>query len=98
MEECTHKLTLNDRRDLVLSGVTEVDSSEDHKILLKTVLGNMEVSGEDLRILNLDLTKGDAVIGGKIAISLQFPIGCEWGTCSWSMATRTISGAWSAAA
>ena len=66
MEECTHKLTLNDRRDLVLSGVTEVDSSEDHKILLKTVLGNMEISGEDLRILNLDLTKGDAVIGGKI--------------------------------
>ena len=67
MEEHSHKLILSDHRDLVLSGVTEVDSSEDHKILLKTVLGNMEVSGEELRILNLDLTRGEAMIGGKIA-------------------------------
>ncbi len=66
MEEKMHKLILQNRCDLVLSGVTEVDSSEDKRISLKTVLGDMVVEGHDLRILNLDLTGGDASIGGKI--------------------------------
>lgn len=66
MEEKIHRLTLKDRRELVLSGVTEVDSSEDKRISLKTVLGDMVVEGQDLRILNLDLAGGDASVGGKI--------------------------------
>ena len=66
MEEKMHKLILDNRRDLILSGVTEVDSSEDKKISLKTVLGDMVVEGRDLRILNLDLANGDAAIGGRI--------------------------------
>lgn len=66
MEEKLHRLVLNGRRELILSGVTEVDSSEDRRISLKTVLGNMQVEGEELRILNLDLANGDAEIGGKI--------------------------------
>lgn len=66
MEETTHRLELKNRRDLLLSGVTEMDSSEEHKVLLKTVLGAMEVTGEDLRVLNLDLERGEALIGGKI--------------------------------
>lgn len=66
MEEKVHRLALTDRRDLELSGVTEVDSSEDRRILLKTILGSMEIEGQDLRILNLDLNKGCASVGGKI--------------------------------
>ena len=46
MEEKLHRLVLNGRRELILSGVTEVDSSEDRRIELKTVLGNMQVEGE----------------------------------------------------
>ena len=66
MEETVHRLELKDRRDLCLSGITEVDSSEDRRIMLKTILGPMEIEGQDLRILNLDLTAGCAVVGGKI--------------------------------
>ncbi|MGN0962688.1 MAG: YabP/YqfC family sporulation protein [Clostridia bacterium] len=66
MEEKMHKLILENRRHLILSGVTEVNSSEDKKITLKTVLGDMVVEGQDLRILNLDLTGGEASIGGRI--------------------------------
>lgn len=66
MEEKIHRLALTNRRDLELSGVTEVDSSEDRRILLKTILGPMEIEGQDLRILNLDLEKGCASVGGKI--------------------------------
>ncbi|MBR5328865.1 MAG: sporulation protein YabP [Firmicutes bacterium] len=66
MEEKIHRMALTDRRDLELSGVTEIDSSEDRKILLKTILGPMEIEGQDLRILNLDLEKGCASVGGKI--------------------------------
>lgn len=66
MEETVHRLELKDRRDLHLSGVTEVDSSEDRRILLKTILGPMEIEGQDLRILNLDLSAGCATVGGKI--------------------------------
>lgn len=67
MEETAHKLTLNDRRDLLLTGVTEVDSSEDKKIILKTVLGTLVVEGREMHILHLDLAKSEAAIGGKIA-------------------------------
>lgn len=66
MEEKIHRLVLTDRRNLELCGVTEVDSSEDRRILLKTILGPMEIEGQDLRILNLDLEKGCASVGGKI--------------------------------
>lgn len=66
VEERIHRLALTDRRDLELSGVTAVDSSEDRRILLKTILGPMEIEGRELRILNLDLEKGCASIGGKI--------------------------------
>ena len=66
MEETAHRLTLHDRRDLLLTGVTAVDSSENKKIVLKTVLGDMLVEGADLHILHLDLEKGEAAIGGKV--------------------------------
>lgn len=66
MEDTAHRLTLQDRRDLLLTGVTAVDSSENRKIVLKTVLGDMLVEGKDLHILHLDLTKGEAAIGGKV--------------------------------
>lgn len=64
--EKTHELTLKNRCDLTLSGVTEVDSSEDRRVVLKTVLGPLVIEGRELRIRNLDLTGGEATLGGKI--------------------------------
>ncbi|MGI5874999.1 MAG: YabP/YqfC family sporulation protein [Bacillota bacterium] len=72
MEEKGHRLVLEDRRELALSGVTEVDRSEDHRVVLKTVLGDLAVEGRGLRVRDLDLNSGDAVIGGKIDALVYF--------------------------
>lgn len=67
MEETAHKIILQDRRDLLLTGVTAVDSSEDKKIVLKTVLGALIVEGSDLHIRHLDLESSEAAVGGKVS-------------------------------
>ena len=67
MEEKGQRLVLEDRRTLSLSGVIEADSSEDHRVILKTVLGDLIIDGQKLRIKSLDLNHGEAVVGGHIA-------------------------------
>ena len=40
-----HKLTLNERRELTMTGVTEVVSFEDTAVVLKTSLGTLILQG-----------------------------------------------------
>ena len=40
-----HKLTLNDRRDLILTGVSEVLSFDEDSVTARTDLGILEIQG-----------------------------------------------------
>ena len=59
-------LALENRKKMSLDGVTEIISFNDEQILLKTVLGNMDIRGEELKMNKLDVQNGDVIISGNI--------------------------------
>ena len=61
-----HKLTLNERKNLTMSGVTEVVSVDDEVIVLKTGLGRLVIQGQQLQLKNLSLEGGQMAVDGKI--------------------------------
>ena len=62
-----HKLTLQQREDLTMTGVTEVVSFDDTGVILKTHLGTLTVLGEELSLKTLSLEGGQVAIRGKIS-------------------------------
>lgn len=62
-----HKLTLNERNRLTLTGVTEVISFDDTAVALHTVLGDLEVQGQELKIKNLSIDGGQMEVTGHIS-------------------------------
>lgn len=62
-----HKLTLNQREDLSLSGVSEVVSFDDSSVILKTHLGILTVLGQDLVLKTLSLEGGQVAVSGHIS-------------------------------
>ena len=48
-----HKLTLNDRRDLILTGVSEVLSFDEDSVTARTDLGILEIQGSHLKLKTL---------------------------------------------
>ncbi len=61
-----HKLTLHDRKNLTMNGVTEIVSFDDEVIILKTSLGRLVVQGQQLQLKNLSLDGGQVAVDGKI--------------------------------
>ncbi len=62
-----HKLTLNERKSLTMTGVTEVLSFDENMVLLATTLGRLEVQGENLSLKNLSLDGGQVAVEGEIS-------------------------------
>ena len=62
-----HKLTLNDRKNLTLTGVTEVVSFDDSSVVLRTELGTLEVQGEHLQLKTLSIDGGQVAVDGHIS-------------------------------
>ena len=62
-----HKLTLNERKNLTMTGVTEVVSFDDSAVILKTGLGTLTVQGHDLQLKTLSLDGGQVAVDGSIA-------------------------------
>lgn len=71
VEEKKSNLSLENRKKLILTGVVEVLSFDDEKILLNTCLGMLTIRGESLKMNKLDVQNGDVVIVGNI-ISLVY--------------------------
>lgn len=77
-----HKLTLNARKNLTLTGVTEVVSFDDTAVLLHTELGTLEVQGQELQLKTLSIDGGQVVVDGQIsALIYEEPraAGSFWG-------------------
>ena len=54
-----HQIVLEDREELTITGVEEVESFDESSIVLSTVRGGLEVQGEGLHIERLSLDGGD---------------------------------------
>jgi sporulation protein YabP len=65
-----HKLSLEDRRVLTMTGVTEVVSFDENAVVLKTEQGMLTVHGKDLQLKNLSLDGGQIAVDGHICALL----------------------------
>ena len=61
-----HKLTLNERNNLSMTGVTEVVSFDDTAVVLRTALGTLSVQGSSLQLKTLSLDGGQVVVDGTV--------------------------------
>lgn len=66
-EHFPHKLTLNERKNLTMTGVTEVVSFEETAVVLKTSLGILLVQGQELKLKTLSLEGGQVAVDGHIS-------------------------------
>ena len=66
MLQLPHKLTLMQREELNLTGVTEVVSFDDTAVVLKTALGTLVVQGNQLQLKNLSPEGGQVVVDGSV--------------------------------
>lgn len=62
-----HKLSLNGRKELAMTGVTEVMRFDEHAVVLKTGLGLLTIHGQDLQLKNLSLDGGQVAVEGTIS-------------------------------
>ena len=62
-----HKLTLQERKNLTMNGVTEVVSVDEGLIVLKTCAGRLVIQGQQLQLKNLSLEGGQVAVDGKIS-------------------------------
>ena len=66
-----HKVVLNNRRSVTVTGVLDVLSFDINEILLETEQGMLMVKGSDLHVNRLTLEKGEVDLSGKID-SIQY--------------------------
>lgn len=62
-----HKLTLNERKALTMSGVSEVISFDEDSVVLRTELGTLIVQGQQLQLKTLSLEGGQVAVEGNVA-------------------------------
>ncbi len=61
-----HKLSLTEREQLTLTGVTEVVSFDETAVVMHTSLGTLIVHGNDLQLKTLSLEGGEAQVYGRV--------------------------------
>ncbi len=78
-----HQITLKNREKAVISGAAEVDSFDEHRVVLITELGVLLIKGVGLHIQSLNVESGDVSVSGRIDameyIESQEQGGSFWG-------------------
>lgn len=62
-----HKLILNDRRQLAMTGVSEVVNFDEGAVVLRTQLGTLVIQGQDLQLKTLCPEGGKVEVEGTIS-------------------------------
>ena len=61
-----HNVIMENRRELRISGVKDIDSFSETKIVLNTIMGELVVRGRDLHVRALEAETGDLSMFGDI--------------------------------
>lgn len=61
-----HNVVMEERKHLTISGVKDVDSFDEMNIVAITTLGEMTISGSNLRINRFSTDVGELAIDGEI--------------------------------
>ena len=60
-----HSISLNERKNIMVTGVKKIESFDDHEFLIETSMGYLYIKGENLEIIKLDTFQGTVSIKGK---------------------------------
>lgn len=66
-----HRLTMDDRRNLWMTGVEEVVSFDEETVDIRTVKGLLSVRGQSLKVDKLEKTTGELTVSGQVT-SLEY--------------------------
>jgi len=66
IKNTAHRILMNERKALTVTGVSEVVSFDELAVTLKTVCGELTVEGEGLHISSLDTVNGTLEVNGSI--------------------------------
>ncbi|MDD5952927.1 MAG: sporulation protein YabP [Oscillospiraceae bacterium] len=62
-----HRLTLDGRKQLTATGVSNVDSFDEETIVAYTSLGELTIRGQGLKINRLNVETGELTVDGDIS-------------------------------
>jgi len=62
----SHTVSINDRKNIVISGIKKIDSFDNEEFLMESTLGYIIIKGEGLEIIKLDTFSGNVSIKGKV--------------------------------
>ena len=66
-ERLPHKLGLEERNHLTMTGVTEVVSFDEDSVILRTELGTLSVQGRQLQLKTLSVEGGQIAVEGTVS-------------------------------
>lgn len=65
-ERKTHEIHVGMRKEMSITGVSEVISFDETSVSLKSLCGEMTIEGNDLKVGVLDIDKGVVTLSGRI--------------------------------
>ena len=67
MPKLPHSVVMEDRRNLSVTGVTDIDSFDEQTIIANTDLGELTIRGWNLHITRLNLEQTELLVEGDIS-------------------------------
>lgn len=61
-----HNIIMENRKNLRISGVKDIDSFTESRIVLSTVMGELIIKGDDLHVITLEAESGDFSMTGCV--------------------------------
>ncbi len=62
-----HNIIMENRKNLTVSGVSDVDSFDEQAVVIFTDMGELTVHGSDLHIIKLSVDIGELTMEGNIS-------------------------------
>lgn len=66
MPRAPHNIVMNDRKTLSVSGVNEVVSCDEEIIVIRTVMGELSITGTKLHIGSFNRESGELKLDGNV--------------------------------
>ena len=75
LELLNHSISITERQNIQISGITKIDSFDNEEFLLETSAGPLGIKGKDLERIKLDTYEGTIMIKGVVDAFSYFDTG-----------------------
>lgn len=62
----SHIIKLSERKNIIISGVKKINNFAEKEFNIDTIMGGLNIKGENLEMIKLDTIEGNVSIKGKI--------------------------------